>query len=596
MNKCDCHNNCGAGYMPGPVPAKITLRTVVIPASLGTDTEGNAYAPKSGMYYNTVVLYQATGAVFLYDSNGVYTQIEPDNYAELVQKVEGLEAALTALQEKEQEDVENLQTNINQLANKEAEDVADLQTNINTEVNAREAADTEINQRIDDIINSPDVRYIESTYADLEAIDKSTIGDQDYARVLQDETHENASTYYQFNKANETWNYVGQTGPYYTKEQMDAALAGKQSTLVSSVNLKTLNNISLLGAGNIDIAGGGGVFYSDYGSSTTGGLTQAFLTNILGGQNVKIGGPVNVDYHNWSNNTGVELGYGAYVDATSSGTSANQAVAIGESAHVSETGNSTNATGVAIGAGAQAMGTANIALGRSAKSNERYSVAIGWQAQSDYTESVALGNKSQNSREQEISIGGGSSTFPQTRYLANVRAGVLDTDAVNVSQLKNGTPAEQIYSKAGTTDGLSVDLIYGVENARTSLTLAYVNILKVVKMGALVAVEFDFGLDGTNIQLGPHGTIEVFFNDLSTVLAVNFPHRQAVLNSTVAFGKTSQGETTSIASTGLCNVRLQRVGNDGNLWGLQLTPIGDTTWGDISMAFKGSTMFITHEY
>lgn len=210
MKKYNCNCDGAATNVCGMPPTKITLRTVVLPASLGTDTEGAPYAPALGRWYNSVVSYQANGAVYVYDSNGIYTLVEPANYAELVAKVDGLEEALTALQEKEQSDVDNLQENINQLANKEAEDVENLQTNINTVAN-----------ELEDYKNSPDVRYIEATYAALEAIDKSTIGDQDYARVLQDETHEEASTYYQFNTANQEWTYVGQTGPYYTKEQID---------------------------------------------------------------------------------------------------------------------------------------------------------------------------------------------------------------------------------------------------------------------------------------------------------------------------------------------------------------------------------------
>ena len=43
---------------------------------------------------------------------------------------------------------------------------------------------------------------------------------------------------------------------YYTKVQTDALLSGKQATLVSGTNIKTINNESLLGPGNIDIQGG----------------------------------------------------------------------------------------------------------------------------------------------------------------------------------------------------------------------------------------------------------------------------------------------------------------------------------------------------
>lgn len=35
------------------------------------------------------------------------------------------------------------------------------------------------------------------------------------------------------------------------------AIAGKQDTLVSGTNIKTINNISLLGPGNIDVSTGG---------------------------------------------------------------------------------------------------------------------------------------------------------------------------------------------------------------------------------------------------------------------------------------------------------------------------------------------------
>lgn len=45
---------------------------------------------------------------------------------------------------------------------------------------------------------------------------------------------------------------------YYTQTEIDTALAGKQATLVSGTNIKTINNNSILGSGNIHISGGGG--------------------------------------------------------------------------------------------------------------------------------------------------------------------------------------------------------------------------------------------------------------------------------------------------------------------------------------------------
>ena len=45
---------------------------------------------------------------------------------------------------------------------------------------------------------------------------------------------------------------------YATKDYVDTGLSGKQNTLVSGVNIKTINNNSLLGTGNIEIQASGG--------------------------------------------------------------------------------------------------------------------------------------------------------------------------------------------------------------------------------------------------------------------------------------------------------------------------------------------------
>ena len=45
----------------------------------------------------------------------------------------------------------------------------------------------------------------------------------------------------------------GNLSNYYTKGETDTLLGQKQPTLVSGTNIKTINNESLLGEGNIDI-------------------------------------------------------------------------------------------------------------------------------------------------------------------------------------------------------------------------------------------------------------------------------------------------------------------------------------------------------
>lgn len=59
-NQCDNHCRCG-------------LKTVVIPATLGDET--SVYGPKDGKYTNTIVKYEASGSVYIYDRDGVFTKI-----------------------------------------------------------------------------------------------------------------------------------------------------------------------------------------------------------------------------------------------------------------------------------------------------------------------------------------------------------------------------------------------------------------------------------------------------------------------------------------------------------------------------------------
>ena len=53
---------------------------------------------------------------------------------------------------------------------------------------------------------------------------------------------------------------------YYTSAQTESAItqavSGKQDTLISGTNIKTINNESILGSGNINIQGGGGSSYT----------------------------------------------------------------------------------------------------------------------------------------------------------------------------------------------------------------------------------------------------------------------------------------------------------------------------------------------
>lgn len=145
----------------------------------------------------------------------------------------------------------------------------DMQTAINNAVGnertARENADNSLQNQIDAITVSSDVVDVVSTYQDLVDYDTQHIKANDIIKVMQDSTHDNAISYYRWVIVNHvgSWEYVGSEGPYYTKSETDTLLNAKQNTLVSGQNIKTINNESLLGEGNINIQSGGASDYAD---------------------------------------------------------------------------------------------------------------------------------------------------------------------------------------------------------------------------------------------------------------------------------------------------------------------------------------------
>ena len=77
MNKCPCE----------PKEPKCTkvdgITIVVIPESLGDDSQGSTYAPEIGAYTNTVVKYLANGYVYIYDKKGNYTMVADSDVVDI---------------------------------------------------------------------------------------------------------------------------------------------------------------------------------------------------------------------------------------------------------------------------------------------------------------------------------------------------------------------------------------------------------------------------------------------------------------------------------------------------------------------------------
>lgn len=81
---------------------------------------------------------------------------------------------------------------------------------------------------------------------------------------------------------------------YYTEGQVDALLADKQDTLVSGTNIKTINNLPLLGTGNIVVAGSAGALEWQYVDKVTS--TNGTVLSILGSAIAENFSPQSFDY------------------------------------------------------------------------------------------------------------------------------------------------------------------------------------------------------------------------------------------------------------------------------------------------------------
>ena len=190
---------------------------------------------------------------------------------------------------------------------------------VSDEASARELADTNLQGQIDAITSASDVVDVVGTYSELQAYDTQHLKDNDIVKVLVDETHDNAITYYRWTHSTTpySWIYIGSQGPFYTKAESDTLLNEK----ADKSNTYTKTEVDTALAGKVDKVAGKGLSTNDFtteektklaglentvlesttGQSTTAGMTQKAITDAL----ASAGGGVKVlttaDY-NWPTN------------------------------------------------------------------------------------------------------------------------------------------------------------------------------------------------------------------------------------------------------------------------------------------------------
>lgn len=164
--------------------------------------------------------------------------------------------------------------------------IATNTSNIANEIINRQNADNGLQSQIDAIVSKSDVVDIVGTYAELQAYDTSSLGNNDVVKVLDDSTHNNAPSYYRWviTGGVGAWVYVGSESETYTKAETDALLNAKQDNITATDGI-TLTGTTLTNSGVRAVASGtanGTISVNTNGTSadvTVTGLGSAAYTN-----------------------------------------------------------------------------------------------------------------------------------------------------------------------------------------------------------------------------------------------------------------------------------------------------------------------------
>ena len=288
--------------------------------------------------------------------------------------------------------------------------------------NRKEAYLDKINQEIEDLKNNPDVVDIVDTYADLQAYDKTKLTDKDIIRVLNDETHDDESTYYRYSAETGEFTYIGTTKQYTNFIGTDGTTAG-EAGLVPAPAIADAGKF-LKADGTWDNAGSSVNVVQTIGNSTTDVMSQNATMKIIF--------PLNETTNVRSNH--IQIGANRLPSS-----STQLAIAIGKCAQAtSDYTTAIGAWGTLNGNQTQAIGYGATAVGSMSKAMEMGATALGGGTASGKG-SVALGNSSSASAQGEMNIGSANTSYGYNstnyRLLSGVYDGQSAHDAATYGQL-----------------------------------------------------------------------------------------------------------------------------------------------------------------
>ena len=356
----------------------------------------------------------------------------------------------------------------------------------------------DLEDEVQEMKDNPDVADIVATYADLQAYDTQHLTDKDIIRVLTDETHDGESTYYRYNKASDTFTYIGTSKQYSNFVGTDGVTAGTAGLVPAPAT--TDDGKFLKADGTWDTAGGGGgdTVYSTVTTSDSATGGAVYIGN-LGTDQTEVVDPTATDSHYryfWalpannseqpknnsinilgqiggtaSQNTGnVVIGSATVAESSGTLSTNNIVIGCGSTSGRTKAGANSRVTGsVLIGRQAQApTGGGIVAIGQAANvsssSLDVGNVVIGQNALVPQTvkSSVALGPYAEVTRNGEVNVGlsdWSSEGYNSTCYrvIGGVHDGQQLHDAATVAQGNTLATSAPTTSTVGVLGQLYTD-------------------------------------------------------------------------------------------------------------------------------------------
>ena len=280
---------------------------------------------------------------------------------------------------------------------------------------------------------------------------------------------------------------------YYTKTETNTLLGGKQATLVSGTNIKTINNESILGSGNIDIQGGS-TYTAGRGISIAND-TISFSLPISAGtssNNLIIGESTNISNANRT----IATGYKTKAQQSNAFAQGYQTDAGQENSHAE--GYQTKAYGLnshSEGRGTSAMTTGSHAEGFNTRANNNYEHSQGW-----YNVSSKASNTFGDSGNTLFSVGNGTADNArhnafEIRQNGDIYLSLNGQDVKLQDQLGGSSITVDTALDSGSTNPVENRVIYNKIDEVEQVTAAGLNALNDaldgLKLKKLTQAEYD---------------------------------------------------------------------------------------------------------